>query len=257
MLKSINFEGKNVVAGKVDIATKMNQFVIRNHELELLVSRNRETVKVLESEHAEEISAWDLKPEEIRTCTGLDSVDKERFIKACEEYHELNDILSELPTKDEFNALPDVDKTFLTVIAHSNMRGVKLPKECLPENMADMIADFYKTGNLKNFRESMRSTFNRLFQEDGELFYGVRFARADFDSDELRTCLAAFRGDAGRKFDKKTESFGSYEWRIKDGITSVQQMAVTNLFAIVICSRMDHYDRVSEMAKKDGEKTSK
>lgn len=253
MLQSITFESKNVVSEKMNEVSDMIHYVVRSHELNSVVSRFKDSVKTLEDAHVG-INAWAMSEEDIRTT--LDAESAEKFIAAQSEYNSLKEELASLPDKTKYEALSVMDKTFICILAHSNLKGIKLDIDILPKNFEKAIKSYYSKGSMKEVRDLLRSIFNEQCGKDGDMFYGVRLSRSNFSDEEIRTCMAKFRGDATRKFDKDTESFGKFDWIIKDGTKSVQALAVTTLFAVTLNSRLDSYDRASVLAEKEAKKNA-
>lgn len=245
MIKStaIVISCKNHKSDKFDSITNFVRFAVRNFEYERVTSNN--DYKNLKTSFEEACANVDLLTcEETLIKEKLSAVDAETLIVF---RNEINSIKAEIEsigvTLEQYNALSDTDKVFITLQAHTAMPAIKLGTDILDGiDMKSPVQKYYSQGSLKGIKDILRSLFGKVVGSEGELFYGVKLRNSDFADSDVRNCLAYFRGNAKRSVTKKDggEIYGSYEWSKKEGSAQAQAMAVTNLFAVVLDRNKDY-----------------
>lgn len=241
MLKMCNFEAKNIKIGKVDKVSAFVRYLVRTSEFTKVRNKMKKSVDLLELSHPGD-SALSMDEKVVKTTLGIES--GEKFISNRKEFFAILEELAALPDKEEYDALQVQDKYFLTMLAHTIDKTIVLDKSILPSGLDELITAFYEKGSVKGARETLRSTFNRLCGEDGFLFYGIRFSRKDFEESDIRRFMSFFTKGAERPTDKKSGVIGKYDFRKLDDSVKVQADAVTTLFSVVICSRLETYEKV-------------
>lgn len=130
---------------------------------------------------------------------------------------------------ETFNALSEIDRTFLMLQAHTCISSIKLDEKCLidgkDENGNDKMCDFstlitayYKKGTgVTAFKKMLTSIFHRMFSESGVMFYGVNVKKSDISEECVRHFIASFGGTASRNSHKDgdTTVWDNYTYQVK------------------------------------------
>ena len=244
MLKSnaIVISTKNHKPEKFNTICNFVRFVVRQAEYEKAYASIKDTRETLESEH-ENINALTCDDEKIREYI-TDAIKAQEYLDARKE---VIAILKERDsfgvTLEEYNALSSTDKIFITLQAHTAISSIKLDTTILNNiDIKTPVEKFYSKGSLKGVKDIFKAIFNNCVGQEGELFYGVKLKKSDFADEDLRNCLAKFRGDAKRTRTKKDdlEIYGDYKWTKKDGNSKIQALAITNLFSVVLDRAKDY-----------------
>lgn len=262
MLKSnaIVISTKNHKPEKFDVICNFVRFTVRNFEYEKVYNQIKETRDTLENEH-EGINALTCDESKIREFI-TDAVKAQEFIDL---RNELNSIIKERDsfgvTLDQYNSLSATDKVFITLQAHTALTAIKLDKDIVKDiDLEKPIAKYFASGSLKGIKDIFKSIFTNVVGQEGELFYSVKLKKSDFSDEDLRNCLAYFRGTAKRGKVKKDggEIYTDYTWDKKDGKVNAQTMALTNLFAVVLdCSKDYEIIKPEETVVEKPEETTK
>lgn len=246
MLKSnaIIIGSKNHKSEKFDVICNFVRLVVRNYEYERMVS-NDEYVRLkglVEDDH-EGINGLTCPDETVKEYI-TDNKDAKTFLDMRKEVNGLLDEIKSFGvTIEQYNALSDTDKVFITLQAHTAMPGIKLDKSVLEGiDFKKVVENYYSKGSLKGAKDTLKGLFNKIVGSEGELFYGVKLRKSDFADQDIRSCFAYFRGTAKRPVTKKdgNETYGQYTWVKKDGNTNAQAMAITNLFSVVLDREKDY-----------------
>lgn len=245
MLKSnlIVISCKNHKPEKFDLISKFVRFAVRQTEYEKNV--NSSDYKDLREKFETACADVDvLTCEESLINEKLTPVDAEKLIAYRNEIISLKTEIATIGvTLDEYNALGSTDKVFITLQAHTAMKSIKLSTDILEKiDIATPVKKFYSQGTLKGIKDILRTLFSKVVGEEGELFYGVKLKKSDFSDENIRNCLAYFRGDAKRSVSKKDggEIVGAYDWTKKEDSVQAQIMAITNLFAVTLDKSNDY-----------------
>lgn len=242
---TINFVAKNVVAENMNTVSNMIAYKVRTHEYNAIIQSKfwKDCVSALDTAHPN-CDVFSVIESDAKPALGDDY---DSFMEKRKEVIALKKELANLPTEEQYNALSEVDKTFVCIYAHTVTKGIKLDKAIIKDmDVTNAIAAFYKQGSMKKAKDILRSVFNNTCGKDGNLFYGVRLKKSDFNDEDVRTCLAYFRGNASQG--KKKDANGnvvvtSYNWVNRDGSVDAQMMAITNLFGVVLSSRLKDWTR--------------
>lgn len=245
MLEStkIIVSAKNAKPEKFDAIRNFVFFSIRNYEYEKLTTSDEyKRLKALIEDDHEGINALTC-PEDTVSEYLKDTTDRQLWLDLRKEALSLKDELSKLPTLDKYNALTDTDKVFIKLQAHTAITAIKLDESVLKDmDFTQAVNTFYSKGSMTKIKDILKAIFTNCVGSEGELFYAVKLRKSDFGAEDIRSCLAAFRGTAKRPVDKE-KKLGRYDWVKKDGNTKQQAMAVTNLFAVVL-DRDNEYEVV-------------
>lgn len=147
---------------------------------------------------------------------------------------------------ETFNALLEIDRTFLMLQAHTCISSIKLDEKCLidgkDENGNDKMCDFstlitayYKKGTgVTAFKKMLTSIFHRMFSESGVMFYGVNVKKSDISEECVRHFIASFGGTASRNSHKDgdTTVWDNYTYQVKNDKQKVLS-SLTDLFAVI------------------------
>lgn len=246
MLKSsaIVIGCKNHKSEKFDVICNFTRLVVRDFEYSRITGKKDYIrLKALVEDDHEGINALECPEETIREYIP-NAVEAQLFLDMRKEVNDLKEEISSFGvTLDQYNALSDIDKIFITLQAHTAMPAIKLDTSILENiDLKPIIGDYFKKGSLKGIKNKLQGIFTKCVGSEGELFYGVKLRKSDFNDEDVRTCLSYFRGTAKRSVDKKdgNEIYGSYDWVCKDGNTNAQAMAITNLFSVVLDREKDY-----------------
>lgn len=144
----------------------------------------------------------------------------------------------------DFNALSLTDKVNIIVEVHKDKacKSVVLDKDMIDGvDFKPAIKEYYKEGFNKKCKDSLRSAMFKLLGTDGELFYGVKFTRADFTAFDLLNFLATFGGKASRNEKKNKDGekvIGNYDYHLKTNWKSISA-GLTTYLGVLLESRHD------------------
>lgn len=233
---------------------------VYNHVRFLVYQSLRDSAKKTYDTYTKILEETTLKDANFETVTReeLYSVHDEKFDinKFLDARTNLIDARSELAALngkginiETFNALSEIDRTFLILQAHTCISSIKLDEKCLidgkDENGNDKMCDFstlitayYKKGTgVTAFKKMLTSIFHRMFAESGVMFYGVNVKKSDISEECVRHFIASFGGTASRNSHKNgdTTVWDNYTYQVKNDKQKVLS-SLTDLFAVIFDS---------------------
>lgn len=233
---------------------------VYNHVRFLVYQSLRDSAKKTYDTYTKILEETTLKDADFETVTReeLYSVHDEKFDinKFLDARTNLIDARSELAALngkgvniETFNALSEIDRTFLMLQAHTCISSIKLDEKCLidskDENGNDKMCDFstlitayYKKGTgVTAFKKMLTSIFHRMFAESGIMFYGVNVKKSDISEECVHHFIASFGGTASRNRHKDgdTTVWDNYTYQVKNDKQKVLS-SLTDLFAVIFDS---------------------
>ena len=246
---------------------------VYNHVRFLVYQSLRDSVKKTYDTYTKVLEETTLKDADFETVTREDlySVHNEKFDinKFLDARTNLLDARGELATLNDkginfetFNALSEIDRTFLMLQAHTCISSIKLDEKCLidgkDENgnpkMADfgsLITAYYKQGKgVTSFKKMLTSIFHRMFTKSGVMFYGVNVKKSDIPEEYVRHFIASFGGTAARNSHKDGETtvYDNYTYQLKKDKQKVLS-SLTDLFAVIFDSGKIAVNKPEETTK--------
>lgn len=226
---------------------------VYNHVRFLVYQSLRDNAKKTYDTYTKILEETTLKDADFETVTReeLYSVHDEKFDinKFLDARTNLIDARSELAALngkgvniETFNALSEIDRTFLMLQAHTCISSIKLDEKCLidgkDENGNDKMCDFstliaayYKKGTgVTAFKKMLTSIFHRMFSESGVMFDGVNVKKSDISEECVRHFIASFGGTASRN-----SVWDNYTYQVKNDKQKVLS-SLTDLFAVIFDS---------------------
>lgn len=169
------------------------------------------------------------------------------FIKNRAEYLELVEECNHCVPLDGLTAYPESDVARLKIMAHMIYPAVNLEKVLENVDLATPIKTWYSKGQGQGkLKDLLAPVFTKLLSTEGELFYGIRVKRSNFDDEDIRHFISAFGGTAKRT-EKKTKKDGkeiltvsNYNWVDKSGNKKLQYSALTTLLAVILDNPSKH-----------------
>lgn len=169
------------------------------------------------------------------------------FIKNRAEYLELVEECNHCVPLDGLTAYPESDVARLKIMAHMIYPAVNLEKVLEGVDLATPIKTWYSKGQGQGkLKDLLAPVFTKLLGTEGDLFYGIRVKRSNFDDEDIRHFISAFGGTAKRT-EKKTKKDGkeiltvsNYNWVDKSGNKKLQYSALTTLLGVILDNPSKH-----------------
>ena len=170
------------------------------------------------------------------------------FIKNRAEYLELVKECNNCVSLDGLTAYPESDVARLKIMAHMIYPAVNLEKVLENVDLATPIKTWYSKGQGQGkLKDLLAPVFTKLLGTEGDLFYGIRVKRSQFDDEDIRHFISIFGGTAKRtetktkdKDGKETIKISNYNWVDKSGNKKLQYSAVTTLLAVILDNPSKH-----------------
>lgn len=244
---SLNTINSNFKAEKADIMNYVTS-IIRREELAKVTSNLVSLEEVLTDSYKTK-SVSELSESELKTALGSDYAE---YCDLIDLKKELELELSSLHTKEDIQALSEVDQLFLLLNARISYKGLKLSESMVPDNLSVAIKDFFANGSMSTIKSDLRTVFNSQFNREGDLFYAMKLKKSDFDESDIRNFLGRLVNPASRKLDKKSKELKSFDYSLK---TTKQQTipVITEFFTVYYVSR--ELEVVTPQATKKSEKS--
>lgn len=184
------------------------------------------------------------------------------FIKNRAEYLELVEECNNCISLDGLTAYPESDVARLKIMAHMIYPAVNLEKVLENINLATPIKTWYSKGQGQSkLKDLLAPVFTKLLGTEGELFYGIRVKRSQFDDEDIRHFISSFGGTAKRtetkskKDGKEITKVSNYNWVDKSGNKKLQYSALTTLLGVILDNPSKHV--VIKPDEKSAPKTTK
>lgn len=185
------------------------------------------------------------------------------FIKNRAEYLELVEECNNCISLDGLTAYPESDVARLKIMAHMIYPAVNLEKVLENVDLATPIKSWYSKGQGQGkLKDLLAPVFTKLLSTEGDLFYGIRVKRSQFDDEDIRHFVSIFGGTAKRtetktkdKDGKETVKFTNYNWVDKSGNKKLQYSALTTLLGVILDNPSKHV--VIKPDEKSAPKTTK
>lgn len=170
------------------------------------------------------------------------------FIKDRAEYLALVEECNNCISLDGLTAYPESDVARLKIMAHMIYPAVNLENVLENVDLATPIKTWYSKGQGQGkLKDLLAPVFTKLLSTEGELFYGIRVKRSQFDDEDIRHFISIFGGTAKRaetktkdKDGKETVKFTNYNWVDKSGNKKLQYSALTTLLAVILDNPSKH-----------------
>lgn len=169
------------------------------------------------------------------------------FIKNRAEYLELVEECKHCVPLDGLTAYPESDVARLKIMAHMIYPAVNLEKVLENIDLATPIKTWYSKGQGQGkLKDLLAPVFTKLLSTEGELFYGIRVKRSQFDDEDIRHFISSFGGTAKRtetkskKDGKEITKVSNYNWVDKSGNKKLQYSALTTLLAVILDNPSKH-----------------
>lgn len=170
------------------------------------------------------------------------------FIKDRAEYLALVEECNNCISLDGLTAYPESDVARLKIMAHMIYPAVNLEKVLENIDIATPIKTWYSKGQGQGkLKDLLAPVFTKLLGTEGELFYGIRVKRSQFDDEDIRQFISIFGGTAKRtetktkdKDGKETVKFTNYSWVDKSGNKKLQYSALTTLLGVILDNPSKH-----------------
>lgn len=170
----------------------------------------------------------------------VDGLEVQKFIETRKRMRELDGILDELAkqgfTKISYDALNSTDKVFLTLQAHTSVKGIQIDESVLTKSNGEKL-DFEPLINkwiangqkFADIRKALSAVFSKMVNSEGDLFYPIKIKKGDLPESDVRHFLGAFLGKTGRSDKGK----GRYQY-LTDISDKKVLSAVTDLYAVIL-----------------------
>lgn len=170
----------------------------------------------------------------------VDGLEVQKFIETRKRMREVDEILNNLAkegfTKIAYDDLNSTDRIFLTLQAHTAVKGIQIDESVLTKSNGEKL-DFEPLINkwiangqkFADIRKALSAIFSKMVSSEGDLFYPIKIKKGDLPESDVRHFLGAFLGKTGRT-DKGT---GRYQY-LTDISDKKVLSAVTDLFAVTL-----------------------
>ncbi len=176
--------------------------------------------------------------------------DANNFLKLRKEILALREELAGFTvTMDMVTALCPVDKVHITLMSHAIYSKVLLDEDLFDPDKGGVdfsksISIFFEKGTITGeLKDSLKATFNKILNVEGDYFYAVKPAKSDFEKSDMIHFLSRFSGKAKRdsKRNKLTKElvWGDYKYRTKTDLLT-QRRAFTEFCAVVLDNASKH-----------------
>lgn len=179
---------------------------------------------------------------------SLSPVDADKFVKSRKDYLELVEECNKCIALDGLTAYPESDVARIRIMAHMIYSSVNLENVLENIDLGTPIKEWYtkKQGDGK-IKDILATVFTRLLKTEGDLFYGVRVKRSQFDDEDVKNFIAIFGGKANRtvtttkdKEGNKVKNTSPYGWTYNTGSKALQYSALTTLLAVILDNPSKH-----------------
>lgn len=169
------------------------------------------------------------------------------FIKDRAEYLALVEECNNCISLDGLTAYPESDVARLKIIAHMIYPAVNLENVLENVDLATPIKTWYSKGQGQGkLKDLLAPVFTKLLSTEGDLFYGIRVKRSQFDDEDIRHFISIFGGTAKRtetkskKDGKEITKVSNYNWVDKSGNKKLQYSALTTLLGVILDNPSKH-----------------
>ena len=262
MKKSINLTqvtcrfGETLIKSEnIDKAKNLVVFKVREYELSKL-KNDKEYKTCLEklNDAYPTKSAEKLTDKQVKQALGTDAELYKKHLECIAQVAEDMDKTGVTPA--DFNALADVDKTFILLEVHKNVKAVSVP---VAGDFEAPVRKYFEDGTATGaVKDLFRSAFHNAVGTAGELFKGVKIKKSDIADTDIRYALAGFVSGAGRaktKDDDGNEKLDDYKWILNTGKDRIAKVG-SDLFAVILESRKDILQYVAPKQEQPKEEPS-